>query len=179
MPFVAEGVPGGGSVQLRHRGNIADMDNLDANLLFTTHSKPSLAAGDLFKTPAQEIISFFLAGFFIPMASPELWQRVYAIKDKNHFKRSLFLSSVFYLIIGFILLLIGLVKRIWWGHRCWAPPRNWMPPEGGESEGQFWSGRGPWAWHHYRRHGGPPPWWGSPAEAASEDEPGEQYGPEQ
>jgi Na+/proline symporter len=80
-------------------------------LLLTTHSKPSLAFMDLFETPVQEIVSFFLAGFFIPMASPELWQRVYAIKDKNHFKRSLFLSSVFYLIIGFILLLIGLVIR--------------------------------------------------------------------
>jgi Na+/proline symporter len=80
-------------------------------LLFTTQSKPELVFMDLFATPAQEIISFFMAGFFIPMASPELWQRVYAIKDKTHFKRSLFLSSVFYLIIGFILLLIGLVIR--------------------------------------------------------------------
>ncbi len=80
-------------------------------LLLTTHSKPELLFMDLFRTPLQEIVSFFLAGFFIPMASPELWQRVYAIKDKKHFKRSLFLSSVFYLIIGFILLLIGLVIR--------------------------------------------------------------------
>jgi Na+/proline symporter len=80
-------------------------------LLLTTHTKPELFFMDLFKTPVQEIVSFFLAGFFIPMASPELWQRVYAIKDKQHFKRSLFLSSVFYLIIGFILLLIGLVIR--------------------------------------------------------------------
>lgn len=80
-------------------------------LLFTTQSKPELVFMDLFRTPALEIVSFFLAGFFIPMASPELWQRVYAIKDKKHFKRSLFLSSVFYLIIGFILLLIGLVIR--------------------------------------------------------------------
>ena len=78
-----------------------------------------------------------------------------------------------------MVLLIGLVRRIWWGHHCWAPPRNWVPPEGEEGEGHFWSGRGPWAWHHYRRHGGPPPWWGSPAEAASEDEPGEEYGPEE
>ena len=72
-------------------------------LLFTTDTKPQLAFMDLFKTPAQEIVSFFLAGFFIPMASPELWQRVYAIKDKTHFKRSLLLSSVFYMIIGFFI----------------------------------------------------------------------------
>ena len=80
-------------------------------LLVTTDTRPQLLFMDLFKTPAQEIVSFFLAGFFIPMASPELWQRVYAIKDNTHFKRSLFLSSVFYMIIGFILLLIGLVIR--------------------------------------------------------------------
>ena len=66
---------------------------------------------DLFNIPAMQIISFFLAGFFIPMASPELWQRVYAIKDKKHFRRSIFMSSLFYIIVGFILLLIGLVIR--------------------------------------------------------------------
>ncbi len=80
-------------------------------LLITTHVKPQLAVGDLFHIPAMQIISFFLAGFFIPMASPELWQRVYAIKDKKHFRRSILLSSVFYIIVGFILLLIGLVIR--------------------------------------------------------------------
>jgi Na+/proline symporter len=80
-------------------------------LLLTTDTKPQLFFMDLFRTPVQEIVSFFLAGFFIPMASPELWQRVYAIKDNRHFRRSLFLSSIFYMIIGFILLLIGLVIR--------------------------------------------------------------------
>jgi sodium/proline symporter len=80
-------------------------------LLTTTQTKPNLVFMDLFSTPAKEIISFFLAGFFIPMASPELWQRVYAIKNQAHFKRSLFLSSVFYIIIGVILLMIGLVIR--------------------------------------------------------------------
>lgn len=80
-------------------------------LLTTTTTKPELVFMDLFRTPVTKIISFFLAGFFIPMASPELWQRVYAIKDSKHLKRSLFFSSLFYIIIGFILLLIGLVIR--------------------------------------------------------------------
>jgi len=80
-------------------------------LLLTTETKPKLIFSDLFSIPVFKIVSFFLAGFFIPMASPELWQRVYAIKDDTHFKRSLFFSSVFYFIIGFILLLIGLVIR--------------------------------------------------------------------
>jgi len=81
-------------------------------LLIDTPTKPQLVANDMFSIPVSEIISFFLAGFFIPLASPELWQRVYAIKDNNHFKRSLFLSSLFYFIIGFILLMIGLVIRV-------------------------------------------------------------------
>ena len=81
-------------------------------LLIVSETKPSLIFKDLFGLPVTELTSFFLAGFFIPMASPELWQRVYAIKDQKHFKRSLFLSSLFYLIIGFILMMIGLVIRI-------------------------------------------------------------------
>jgi Na+/proline symporter len=80
-------------------------------LLTTTSTKPELIFMDLFKIPVMQLVSFFLAGFFIPMASPELWQRVYAIKDKTHFRRSIFLSSIFYIIVGFILLLIGLVIR--------------------------------------------------------------------
>ncbi|MFC2089462.1 sodium:solute symporter [Bacteroidota bacterium] len=80
-------------------------------LLLTTETSIELRIVDLFALPAFQIISYFLAGFFIPMASPELWQRVYAIKDKKNYTRSIFLSSLFYLIIGFILLLIGLVIR--------------------------------------------------------------------
>jgi Na+/proline symporter len=80
-------------------------------LLVTTPVKPQLVFMDLFSIPVMQLVSFFLAGFFIPMASPELWQRVYAIKDKKHFRRSIFLSSLFYIIVGFILLLIGLVIR--------------------------------------------------------------------
>jgi sodium/proline symporter len=81
-------------------------------LLTTSGTKPELIFMDLFRTPILRVGSFFLAGFFIPMASPELWQRVYAIKDRRHFRRSLFLSSLFYIIIGFILLMIGLVIRV-------------------------------------------------------------------
>ena len=80
-------------------------------LLISSSTKPDIVFMDLFRTPFLTVGSFFLAGFFIPMASPELWQRVYAIENKTHFKRSLFLSSVFYIIIGFILLMIGLVIR--------------------------------------------------------------------
>jgi Na+/proline symporter len=81
-------------------------------LLIASHTKPHIRFIDLFDIPVMEMISFFLAGFFIPMASPEMWQRVYAIKDEKHFRRSLIISSVFYFIIGLILLAIGLVIRV-------------------------------------------------------------------
>lgn len=80
-------------------------------LLSTSDTKPQLVFMDLFHIPAMQIVSFFLAGFFIPLASPELWQRVYAIKDKKNFRQSIIMSSLFYIIVGFILLLIGLVIR--------------------------------------------------------------------
>ncbi|MBT6005543.1 MAG: sodium:solute symporter family protein [Prolixibacteraceae bacterium] len=80
-------------------------------LLLTTNVKPNLALSELFGIPAKEIVNFFLAGFFIPMASPELWQRIYAIEDQKQFRKSLILSSSFYFIIGFILLMIGMVIR--------------------------------------------------------------------
>ncbi len=81
-------------------------------LLIKSETKPKIEFAELFSIPTKEIVNFFLAGFFIPMASPELWQRVYAIENQKHFKRSLFLSSVFYFIIGFILLMIGMIIRI-------------------------------------------------------------------
>ena len=84
---------------------------LMAYLFFTTETKPKIILSELFSIPTKEIINFFLAGFFIPMASPELWQRVYAIENQKHYKRSIFLSSVFYFIIGFILLIIGMIIR--------------------------------------------------------------------
>jgi len=80
-------------------------------LLATTAIKPDFALSGLFDIPVKEIVNFFIDGFFIPMASPELWQRIYAIESQKEYKKSLFLSSVFYIIIGLILLMIGMVIR--------------------------------------------------------------------
>jgi SSS family solute:Na+ symporter len=80
-------------------------------LLFTSEGSIAIVPSDLFSLPFSKVFSFFLVGLFTPMASPELWQRVYAIKDEGHLKKSLILSSLFYFIIGFILLLIGLTIR--------------------------------------------------------------------
>ena len=80
-------------------------------LINPEYARPQLHFSDLFNIPVMKLVSFFLAGFFIPLASPELWQRVYAIKDRKHFGRSIFMSSLFYIVVGFILLLVGLVIR--------------------------------------------------------------------
>lgn len=66
---------------------------------------------NLFSIPIGHIINFFLAGLFFPMASAELWQRVYAMKDEKTLKKSLILASTFYLIIGVVLMFIGIIIR--------------------------------------------------------------------
>ena len=79
-----------------------------------------------------------------------------------------------------LLLLLGVVKRIFWGHHFgryahWGPPsppgKPW-PGKKGEGESRDYAQWGPHAWHRHFKHWGPPPWWGPEAEAArQEDEP--------
>ena len=66
---------------------------------------------NLFSIPVGQIINFFLAGLFFPLASAELWQRVYAMKDEKTLKKSLILASTFYIIIGVVLMFIGIIIR--------------------------------------------------------------------
>ena len=66
---------------------------------------------NLFSISIGSIISFFLAGVLFPMASAELWQRVYAVKDEQTLKKSLITASALYVTIGVFLLFIGLVIR--------------------------------------------------------------------
>lgn len=80
-------------------------------LLLTSGSSLTFADFNLFSIPMGQIINFFLAGLLFPLASAELWQRVYAIKDEKNLKKSLILASSLYFIIGVVLLLIGLVIR--------------------------------------------------------------------
>ena len=82
--------------------------------------------------------------------------------------------------MGLLLLLgLGLVRRIFVGHRCWGPPPGWKSPDGQEGEGRSYATWGPRFWRHHHRHWGPPPW--GDAESASNverDEQDEQYGVE-
>ena len=52
------------------------------------------------------------------------------------------------LFFGLILLLVfGLVKRLFWGHRHWGPHYRGKPPEGKEWTDKPHGWWGPWAWH--------------------------------
>lgn len=77
------------------------------------------------------------------------------------------------LVTGMLLLLfIGLVKRLFWGHRHGRWHRWGMPPRGEEGKGKPYAAWGPWAWHCRGEHWGPPP-----EPGAENDEPDEAYAP--
>jgi len=58
------------------------------------------------------VASFFLGGILLPFAFAELWQRVYAMRDKKVLKRTLVFSSISYFAIGLILSLIGIIIKV-------------------------------------------------------------------
>lgn len=58
--------------------------------------------------PIKSILSFFLIGILLPFTSAELWQRVYAAKDAKTVRKTLFMTSFFYTLIGVSILIIGL-----------------------------------------------------------------------
>lgn len=80
-------------------------------LLFTSGNSLASADFNLFSIPVGQIVNFFLAGLLFPLASAELWQRVYAVKDGKELKKSLILASSLYFVVGVVLLFIGLVIR--------------------------------------------------------------------
>ncbi len=68
------------------------------------------------------------------------------------------------MVAGLLLLLfLGLVKRVMWGHRPWRW-HHWGPPPKGEwGEGRPHAAWGPWAWRCSEH-------WGRPPEAEAEGE---------
>jgi len=71
----------------------------------------SLQDLNIFSLPTMQLISFFLVGIILPLASGEFWQRVYAVKDMPTLRKSFIGLSIFLLVIGVVLLLIGLIIR--------------------------------------------------------------------
>ncbi len=54
------------------------------------------------------IIGLLLIGFLLPFASPDLWQRVYALKDERVMSKSILYSVIIYVGVGAVLTLIAL-----------------------------------------------------------------------
>ncbi len=66
---------------------------------------------DPFHAGLIEISGFLILGFFIPFASPDLWQRVYAFPSKKLLTHSLIGSIILYLLLGIVLAFIGLMIK--------------------------------------------------------------------
>lgn len=56
----------------------------------------------------KNIPNFIIAGIVFPFGTPELWQRVYAIKDDKTVKKTLITTGILYTLFGFLLCLVGL-----------------------------------------------------------------------
>lgn len=66
---------------------------------------------DLFAMSTFDVVSFFLVGMFFPLASAELWQRVYAVDSQKTLKKSLIMASVLYVLIGLLVVFTSLLIR--------------------------------------------------------------------
>ena len=66
---------------------------------------------DMFQAGAGNVIGFLLIGVIFPFSSPDLWQRVYAMKDEVTVGKSIFYSIVIYVAVAVILTLIGLAIK--------------------------------------------------------------------
>ncbi len=66
---------------------------------------------DPFHASIIDISGFIILGFFIPFASPDLWQRVYAFPSKKLLTQSLIGSILLYLLLGIVLAFIGLMIK--------------------------------------------------------------------
>lgn len=60
---------------------------------------------------AKNIFGFFLIGMLIPFASPELWQRAYAIKDYVTLKTSILFSIMTYGAAAAVIVIVGLFVK--------------------------------------------------------------------
>ncbi len=65
----------------------------------------------LFAVDIGTIIGFFLIGFIYPFASPDLWQRVYATKNKKTLKRGFIFSVIIYMATAILLSSIALTVK--------------------------------------------------------------------
>jgi Na+/proline symporter len=59
----------------------------------------------------RNVFGFLLIGLLFPFASPDLWQRVYAMPNQNILRKSILFSVVVFAVVAFILALVGLFVK--------------------------------------------------------------------
>lgn len=57
-------------------------------------------------------IAFFLIGIFVIFASADIWQRIYSAKTASVARKSLYTSTILWLIFGFFITLVGVAAKI-------------------------------------------------------------------
>jgi len=67
---------------------------------------------NFFKADVGTMVGFFLVGILFPFAMPDMWQRVYASKNKKTLKRGIFLSAVIYALFALLLGLVALTVKV-------------------------------------------------------------------
>jgi len=67
---------------------------------------------NVFEMGPANIMAFFLAGLLFPFSAMELWQRVYALKEKHKFLSMMTFFGVMYLAFGIILCLVIMLIRV-------------------------------------------------------------------
>jgi SSS family solute:Na+ symporter len=67
---------------------------------------------NLFQTDILTMFGFFLVGLLFPFAMPDMWQRVYASKNKKTLKKGILFSALVYFIFAFLLALIALTVKV-------------------------------------------------------------------
>jgi SSS family solute:Na+ symporter len=67
---------------------------------------------NIFRADTASMVGFFLVGILFPFAMPDMWQRVYAAKDKKALKRGILLSAGFYALFAVLLGLVALTVKV-------------------------------------------------------------------
>ncbi len=58
------------------------------------------------------IIPFIIMGIMFPLLEPDIWQRTLAAKSVKHFKKSFIITTIIYIIFGFLLSIIAIIIKI-------------------------------------------------------------------
>lgn len=79
--------------------------------LFTGSLIPA-SEWNLFSADIGTMVGFFLVGILFPFAMPDMWQRVYASKDKKTLKSGILISVGFYALFAILLGLLALTVKV-------------------------------------------------------------------